>query len=33
MADGFKKIGDQWHEAQCLAWAAPSLDETYQGKD
>ena len=33
MADGFKKMGDQWHEAQCLAWAAPSLDETYQGKD
>ena len=33
MADGFKQMGDQWHEAQCLAWAAPSLDETYQGKD
>lgn len=33
MADSFKEMGDQWHEAQCLAWAAPSLDETYQGKD
>lgn len=33
MADGFKSIGDRWLESQCYAWAAPSLDEGYQGKD